>query len=313
MKIIILILFPFFCSAQFGTIKVAFLGDSYCNGCCVDIVGNERPEAYRYLIRQRLGLYYSTVTEEKICLGGETIRSGMPPWYPGSNASRNIDVALATNPDLILLQYSGNHFANGIRYDTVKYCYQYLADTLRSLGKRFIFCSANPRKVSFPGGGTYITYQDTAMQFNSWLYANYPDNSVNVFDHLYDPAINKPVFGYLGSDSLHWNPTGYQIFADDIFEESSIIDTLIAFEKPRLYNITMTADGDSVEIAGHTIRSKNITVSTSGDGITFTERYNSGTSYNTSVAIRVKMYEFVKLVATNNDKIITLTRTFIPD
>lgn len=312
MKTLILILFPFICSAQFGSIKVAFMGNSYCNGGGAPVVGDERPTAYRYLVRQRLGLYYSTVTQVKLCLGGEDVTDGMPDWYPGTITARNVDSALRSNPDLIIIEYAGNHFADKVPYDTILSCYQYLADTLQGLGKRFIFTSSMPRKTAIDAPLTYVEYQDTAQQFNTWLYSNYPGSSVDVFTHLYDPAINKPVFDYLTSDSLHWDSVGYSIIADDLFQ-ATIIDTLTAFEKPRIYNLTMTQDGDSVEIAGHTIRAKDVKVYTSSDGSTFTERYDSGLNYNTTATIRVKLYEYVKLVATNNSKVVTITRQFIPD
>lgn len=308
MKTIFFLLFPFSVFAQFGSIKIAFMGNSYCNGCCVPVVGSERPEAYRYLLRQRFGLYYDNVTEVKLCLGGEDVTDGMPNWYPGTITARNIDSALNSNPDLILIEYAGNHFADKVPFDTIKWCYEYLADTLTSLGKRFIFTSSMPRKTTFDAPLTYIEYQDTAIQFNNWLYENYPLNSVNVFTNLYDPAINKPVFGYLGSDSLHWNATGYQIIADDIFEGNAIIDTLTAFEKPRIYNIRFTPDEDSVTITAVTIRAKEFKVYSSEDGASFSEIYSL--SYANTESIRVKKYPYIKIVVTNNDKIVTLTKQF---
>lgn len=302
----LIILLPFFSSAQGGTIKIAFLGNSYCNGCCVTVVGDDRPEAFRYLLKQRFGIYYSSVQEVKLCTGGETIKTAMPDWYPGTNTSKNIDTALRSNPDLIILEYSGNHFANKIFLDTVKYCYDYLADTLRALGKRFVFTSATPRQTSFSSPITYTTYQDTAIAFNTWLYANYPNESVNIFDNLYNQSLDKPEPTYLGSDSLHWNPTGYQIFADDIFEQSPVIDTLVLYEKPRIYNISMVLEGDSVVISGAKIRAKQVKVYTSTDGISFTERYSR--EYDNTTEITVLAETYVKFVAINNSKTITLTR-----
>lgn len=310
MKFLFLVLLlPFTSLAQFGSIKVAFMGNSFCNGCCVPIVGDERPDAYRYKVRQHLERFYSTVTQIKLCSGGEDITDAMPDWYPGAITARNIDTALRSQPDLIIIEYSGNHFADLVPYDTILACYQYIADTLASLGQRYVFTSSTPRKVTFDAPLTYVEYQDTAQQFNSWLYSNYPDNSVNIFTSLYDPSINKPYFDYLGSDSLHWNATGYEFIYLDILT-STIIDTLTAYEKPRLYNVAMALDGDSVDITAATIRAKNITISGSDDGTTFTELYSQDFEY--TEAIRVEAYNFIKLVATNNDKIVTFTRNLTP-
>lgn len=310
-RTLLILLIPFYTMAQSGNIKIAFMGDSYCNGCCVAVVGDDRPEAFRYLIKQRFLQYYSSVTEIKLCTGGETIKTAMPDWYPGTNTTKNIDTALRSNPDLIILEYSGNHFANKIFLDTVKYCFDYLADTLRSLNKRFVFTSSTPRQTSFSSPVTYVTFQDTAKAFNTWLYANYPNESVNIFDNLYSIALNKPVPAYLGSDSLHWNATGYQIFADDLFEGSAVIDTLVAYEKPRMYNVGMSLSGDSVTVSATRIRAKQVKVYTSTDGISFTERYSG--DYDNRTSIKVLAAEYVKLVAINNRKTITLTKQFMLD
>lgn len=297
-----------FGQTKFGAIKIAFMGNSYCNGGGVPVVGDERPQAYRYLVRQRFAQFYNTVTEVKLCLGGEDITDGMPDWYPGTIPSRNIDTALRSNADLILIEYAGNHFADKVKYDTIKWCYQYIADTLQDLSKRFIFTSSMPRKTAFDSPLTYVQYQDTAMQFNTWLYANYPLNNVNVFDNLYDGTINKPVFSYLGSDSLHWNATGYAIIAEDIFEGNAIIDTLIGMEIPRMYNIRLTEVGDSVDITGY-IRSKQVKVYSSTDGIDFNQIYSG--SYIYQSAIRVEGFPYIKLVAISNNKTVTLTKHFL--
>ena len=127
------------CSAQ--SITIAYLGDSHCNGGFGLLDSNWINRTNQFFADQGFA-----VTSYKFCAGGETIRSGMPNWYPGHIAGRSIDDALAVNPDIIFTLYSGNHTAFGIKQDTSKYCYQYLADTLNGLGKRFMFSSIGPRQ-----------------------------------------------------------------------------------------------------------------------------------------------------------------------
>lgn len=311
MKIIfafLLLLSSLFCSAQYNSIKIAFMGDSYCNGCCVAVVGNERPEAYRYLLRQRFAQYYTTVTEVKLCLGGEDIRDAMPNWYPGNIPTRNIDAALSNNPDFIILEYAGNHFADLHSLDTIKWCYQYIADTLNSLGKKFLFTSAMPRQTSFDPPMTYSDYQDSAMLFNTWLLATFPNNSVDCFTNLYNPATDKPIANLLGSDSLHWNAAGYQIIADDIFEQAAVIDSLCGFEKIRLFNMRMVLNqaDDSVDITADVIRAKELEIKSSDDGITFNTEYSG--EYVVELP-RIKNHPYIQVRAIQNEsKIITVTK-----
>lgn len=287
-------------------LRVAYLGDSYCNGCCVPGNGVDKPESYRPLTTEFLKLYYDSVETKKLCQGGETIATAMPDWHPLGLESRNIDSALRWGADLYVLQYSGNHFYSGYRMDSVKYYYKYIGDTLTALGKNFIFVSNLQRKNTLGAGYTYLTFLDSVRTINAYIDSLYPYQYVNVFDTLFDPLTNKPVWDFLGSDSLHWNVPGYAAFYGALIRNSPIIDSAIGFDKLRMYNTVIEQVGDSVEINSGFSKAKRIIIGYSDDGITFTQ--HSDSFYFTDRITRILFHPYIRLQLIRDEKIVTYTR-----
>lgn len=312
---ICLLLLPLFTIAQKKpSIRVAFLGDSYCNGCCVtyDNTVMDRPEAYRYQVTQWLKSYYDTVRTLKCCTGGENIRNAMPDWYPGRKAGFNIDTALKWGADLILLQYSGNHFYNGVRLDTVLWCYKYINDTLTSLGKNFVLFSNMARKTTLGTGNTPDKFQDSVRVVNRFLDSMNHYRYLNVFDTTYDPITNRPIWGMLGSDSLHWNASGYAAIIGAIKVNSAVIDSLAGFNKQQLLNTSVTkiTGVDSVEIKTAKTKAKRVQVMGSEDGFSFTPLYESIYLESGRIVVPYSSYIMVKVIDDARKIVKTYTKVF---
>ncbi|MCG2614914.1 SGNH/GDSL hydrolase family protein [Terrimonas sp. NA20] len=301
-------------SAKKPLIKVAFLGDSYCNGCCVawDNTANDRAESYRYQITQWLKQYYDSVQVLKLCSGGETVRNAMPSWHPGAKPGFNIDAALNWGADLILLQYSGNDFYNGYRVDTVKKCFKYINDTLTGLGKNFVLFSLMSRKVTLGPGYTPDMFQDSVRSVNRFLDSLNPYRYLNVFDTTYDPITNRPVWSFLGGDSLHWNTAGYAAITGAIKLKSKILDSLIGFNKQQFLNTSVKKiDGvDSVEIKTAKTKVKRMKVLTSEDGVAFSLVFDSIFLETDRIAVKYRKYVMVQVIDDARRTLKTYTKIF---
>lgn len=304
----------FFNAPKLGSIRIAFLGDSYCTGFATPFVDSlmDRPAGYRYQTIEFFKQYYDTVITMRGCSGGENIRNAMPDWYSGRKLGFNIDSALRWNADLIVMQYSGNEFLNGVRLDTVKWCYKYINDTLTSLNVPFIFVSKQARKVSLGTGNTPDKFQDSVRTINRYIDSMNHYNYLNVFDTTYDPATNKPIWDFLGSDSLHPNVAGYAAMFGAIKVNSPIIDSAVGFDTMHLCNMQMieTVGGDSVRISFSLTQAKDVLIATSVDNVTWDQ--NARLFYlQGAYSVIVPKRQYVRIRARRFNKVITFTKIFL--
>lgn len=284
------------CTAQVKNINIAYLGDSHCNGGFGLGDSNWINRTTRFFIDQGF-----TVNAYKFCAGGETIRSGMPGWYPGSISGRNIDAALAVNPDIIFMLYSGNHIANGIKQDTSKFCYLYIADTLNMLGKRWAFSSIGPRQTYYPGSN-FDAYNTQADSLNAWLYTTFPGRVFNIWDTLRDKETNKPYSYLLRVDSLHYLSPGHERMWQMTVHDSRDIDSLLGYDKVRGANLSFNSEG--IHFDGANL--KYLDIYGSNDGQSF--ELISHNEFSKDNSYPVSGYDFIKIEAYNGRKKITVTK-----
>ncbi|HRQ50985.1 MAG TPA: SGNH/GDSL hydrolase family protein [Agriterribacter sp.] len=299
--ILILLLLPILSNAQF---KIAYLGDSFCDGCC----GVPDSLRWRAIVTDFFKTYYDTVEEIKLCEGGEDVSDAMPDWHAKHIAGRNIDSALRSGADLIVIQYSGNHFMRNYEMDSVKYWYKYIGDTLLSLNKPFLFVSNLQRQNTVGGGNTYLTFLEEVREINKWLDSSYHYQYVNVFDTMFNQATNKPVAAYLYADSIHLNSTGYAAFSGAVIRNSLTLDSAAGFSSPVFYNTSLQQEGDSVIISTAVTKAKRIVISTSDEGVHFVDWVDSFYEQNKKWAVPLAAYVRLRLI---RDKAITITKKFI--
>lgn len=298
LKILFIILF-FATSINAQTIRLAFAGDSHCNGGFGLGDSNWLNRTRQFFIDRG----YS-VQSYKFCSGGETIRTNMPSWYPGSGIGKTLDDILAVNPDIIFFLQSGNHTAFGIKQDTSKYCYTYISDTLRLLGKRFMFSSIGPRQNTYTNGMNFASYNAQADSLNSWLYATFPGQIFNIWDTLRNKSTNKPYAYLLRSDSLHYEAPGHRRIWQMTIRDGKVIDTLAGYDKIHAYNMSF-AEG---LLSFSSANIKYITIFGSNDGINFIQLDYE--EFTTSTKFSIPVYKYIKIVVRNATKTITVTKMF---
>lgn len=281
---------------QAQTITIAYMGDSHCNGGFGLGDSNWISRTTAYFTSRGYA-----VNSYKFCSGGETIKTNMPLWYPGSVSGKSIDNALAVNPDLILILQSGNHVAFGIPQDTSKWCYQKIADTLRLLGKRFLFSDIGPRQNTYSGGADFTSYNAQADSLNRWLYATYPGRVFSL-DTLRNKSTKKPYAYLLLSDSLHYWYEGHRRMWQTTISAGNAIDSIAGYTNIKAVNARFSDTG--VTFDG--IDAKYMEVYGSNDGVTFSLiDYKQFSKTNT---ISAGGYAWMKLVIYNNRKRITITK-----
>jgi hypothetical protein len=294
MRFLFIILFCTQLNAQVDTL--GFMGDSHCNGGfgIGDSNWITRTSAF-YQSRNPGTVAY------KFCSGGETIRTNMPRWYPGSVAGKSIDDALNAGCNIIFFLQSGNHVAFSIPQDTSKWCYLKLADTLTRLGKRWAFSTIGPRQNTYSGVMDFAKYNAQADSLNAWLYATFPGHIFSL-DTLRDKVTSKPKPAILLSDSLHYGVVGHRYMYQTTVHDVAFTDTVAGYTKIKAVNARFSAVGvtfDGLDL-------KYVQVYGSNDGLTFTLiNYLERT---TNPTISAGGYAWMKLIVYNDRKTVTITK-----
>src|SRR5690606_5009900 len=127
----ILPVFVFSQTQQKDTLKIAFLGDSFCASGNVVVDSSWPMRVVRYYQQQ-----YPTVIYNILCTGGETSYKGLPvgfywpagyDYYAKPDSERNVTKALQvlgnasnTTDRICFLEYSGNDSYLGFSADSLK-------------------------------------------------------------------------------------------------------------------------------------------------------------------------------------------------
>lgn len=214
---------------------------------------------------------YDTVTIINHTLaGGRTIGSAMPMWYTSpygfgsAEQPYSIDSVLKMNADLIIISMSGNHTVNHMPADEAIYCFKYLIDTLRSLGKTFIIGGQAPRQKTFTGGMTLQSYYDSCTKINNFLMSYAPKSYVDTRTNLEDTIFGKrPWPAALSSDSLHFSDYGNDLYTED-YMNNFIVDSLLSNFKGRAVDFSFTKVGSNLVLSG-SFQYRKITISGSNN------------------------------------------------
>jgi hypothetical protein len=292
-RTIVLILLCYTCNAQ-DTIAIA--GDSHCNGGFGVGDSNWATRTAVSIISRNPGS-----VAFKYCTGGETVKTNMPRWYPGSVAGKSVDDMLEDNCNILFFLQSGNATAFGIPQDTIKWCYLYLADTLTALGKRWAFSDIGPRQNTWFGGMDFDKYNAQRDSLNTWLYQTFPGHIFSL-DTLLDRITNKPKAALLLGDSLHYGAVGHRYMWQATIAGPPFIDTVLHYDQIRGVNLRFTSTGATFD----GVDAKYMQVYGSNDGVTFT--LIDYREYTTGKTISAGGYAWLKLVIYNNTKRITITK-----
>ncbi len=284
-----LILTALVCKSQKDTLKVAFLGDSFCAGgnAAGGFDSSWVGRTVAYLTPRYKKVYYY-----QLCTGGETTYKGLPVgsyFPPGQNyysepdSNRNITKVLnvlgnATKGSLRLcfLEYSGNDLWIGNLQDSLRKNLLYFFKVLDSAGINFVVSGISPRQQSGGSGNLLAaSYYTGADSMNAWLPSIRQDNYGNIWDSLLrtNPAapygkMKTEFLANIGSDSVHPNNAGhrYQFMG---MTNNAISDMAWCNCNGEAVNFSMEKIGDSLSITG-TFTASRVIVSGSNDYINFT-------------------------------------------
>lgn len=274
---------------QKDTLKVAFLGDSFCGG------GNAAGGFDSSWVGRTVAYFktrYKKVYYYQLCTGGETTYKGLPigsyfppgqNYYSEPDSNRNITKALsvlgnATNGSarILFLEYSGNDLWIGNPQDSLRKNLLYFFKVLDSANLNFVVSGISPRQQSGLSGNLLSsTYYTGADSINAWLPSIRPDNYANIWDSLLrtNPAIpygkmKVEFLANIGSDSVHPNNAGhrYQFMG---MTNNAISNKIWCNCKGEAVDFSMEKIGDSLSITG-TFTASRVIVSGSNDYINFT-------------------------------------------
>lgn len=265
-KIIVLLLFVF---GSFGcisqTFTVVLTADSH--GQNDPPGGSDSLWINQYVVYLRQ--FYPSVTLVNLAFGGTYIQQVMPNWFWRSDARLNLNTVLSYNPDLVIISQSGNHTILGITADSNLYCFNYLIDTLKSLGKSFLITGQAPRQKTFTPPVTLTTYYDSSLKINANFLANNPKYWCDPYPLMMDNIRGKYPWTFcLGPDSLHWSNYGSRMYFWT-HRDSWVTDSLLNKYKAEANNYSILKSGSNVTLSGN-FRYNSIYVKGSNDLVNFT-------------------------------------------
>lgn len=200
--------------------------------------------------------FYPSVTLVNLAIGGTEIQQVMPRWFHTSLAALNIDTVLSYNPDLVIIEQSGNHtvFASSLgasnSADSNLYCFNYLIDTLKSLGKTFLITGQTPRQKTFIPPVTLTTYYDSSKKINADFQTNNPKYWCDPYPLMEDNIRGKyPWPSALGPDSLHFSNYGNRLYFW-VHRDSWVTDSILNNYKAKAVNFSLVRSGANATLSG---------------------------------------------------------------
>lgn len=319
----IIFIFPLFVFSQTqqkDTLKIAFLGDSFCASGNVVVDSSWPMRVVRYYQQQ-----YPTVIYNILCTGGETSYKGLPvgfywpsgyDYYAKPDSERNVTKALQvlgnasnTTDRICFLEYSGNDSYLGFSADSLKRNLTYLCYVLDSANIPFAISGMAPRQQSNSANLLPAQYYADAGSINYYLNIQRPNEYANIYNnHLRVGGEGRRKVEELSYDSVHLNNLGHTgMFLDMVNNATSDAVYCNCSGKANLF--MMQKIGDSLQITANVIGS-NIKISGSNNYTSFTQlksfRYSNG-YINTKV--NGTAYKWYKVeIFSRNKKTITITK-----
>lgn len=264
-KFLLLILSVFIITSANAQFKIVLTADSHGQNTPPGGVDSLWINEYAAYLRQ----FYPSVTLVNLAIGGTYIGQVMPAWFWRSDYRLNIDTVLSYNPDLVIISQSGNHTVFGISADSNLYCFNYLIDTLKSLGKAFLITGQAPRQKTFIAPVTLTSYYDSSQKINQNFQTYNEKYWCDPYPLMMDNIRGKyPWTFVLGPDSLHFSNYGERMYFWT-HRDSWVTDSLLNIYKAKANSFSLVKSGSNVNLTG-TYRYNTIYVNGSNDLSTFT-------------------------------------------
>lgn len=184
----------------------------------------------------RLRTYYNqsdpkdTIIDNGFAVGGYTVFRGMPSSFvPNStdtnrfpDKQHNITAALATHPDVVLINYPTNGYVT-VPIDSIMLCFRMIRDSAKKAGVPCFITTTQPRT-----SGNYNTSAvklKLAIVKDSILNA-FGSFAIDFYTGLINPADSS--IRYDAGDQTHMNNTGHDSLAQRVIRANVFLATLPA-------------------------------------------------------------------------------------
>jgi acyl-CoA thioesterase-1 len=139
-----------------------------------------------------------------------------PAGRPERVNERNIDRALALNPDFIVINLPSNDIANGYDDNEILNNYQIITTEILKKRIRFFVTSTQPRTLpQYEGRKRLFT-------FNNKLANLIPNNIINYYSLLVDTSSFNLLPQFNAGDGIHLNNKGHLLVYQEILKDNRI-------------------------------------------------------------------------------------------
>lgn len=210
--------------------KVAIIGSS-TSACFV--VGNT-PDCYV----NKLYAYYNTQApndttfDNGFAVGGYNPFRGMPTSYvsPYSDPAfqpdpaHNITAALATNPDIVIVNYPTNGF-DVLPLDSIMYCFRTIRDSANKKGVPCFVTTSQPRLS--PASFNTAAVKRKMADIKDSILLQFGSFAIDFYTGMIDPADSNLAPAYNSGDNIHFNAAGHTILAQRVEAANIFSATLL--------------------------------------------------------------------------------------
>lgn len=210
--------------------KLVIIGSS-TSTCAFGL--NSVTECYVY----KLGRYYDqqapqdTIVDNSLTLGGTNCYNGMPssytPPYPDAayqpNPARNITAALASNPDVILVNYPTNAY-DVLSVTEIMYCLRTIRDSANIKGVPCFITTTQPR--TSPASFNTSPVKAKLAELKDSILLEFGNFAVDFWTGLINTADTSIL--YDSGDNIHMNAAGHDILYQRVLAKNVFLATLPA-------------------------------------------------------------------------------------
>ena len=166
---------------------------------------------------------FDTTINGNLALGGTNsyISPYTSPYTP--DPARNITMALAENPDVILVNYPTNGY-DVLRVDSILYCLRTIRDSANKKGVPCFITTTQPR--TNPGSFNSSVIKAKIAELKDSILLQFGFFAVDFYTGLINPADSSIL--YDSGDGIHMNATGHNILYQRVLAKNIFNATLPA-------------------------------------------------------------------------------------
>jgi len=151
----------------------------------------------------------------------EVLPQGLNPSNrPAADTARNIEKAIKLSPDYVIINLPSNDINNGYSDKETLDNYQLLASRLNLQKIPFLITSTQPRNLAT------MDARKRLQDFNPQLTALLPNNVINYYSLLTDPATLNIASAVSAGDGIHLNNSGHTIIYNAFLNDKRMMPAL---------------------------------------------------------------------------------------